>query len=61
MMCNHCVSTVTKVLNAIDGVSATVSLEDKCAYVSLTKDIPNDVFIKAIEEEDFKVTSIDVK
>lgn len=61
MMCNHCVSTVTKTLNAIDGVSAIVSLEDNCAYVSLTKDIPNDIFIKAIVEEDFQVTSIDIK
>lgn len=59
MMCNHCVSTVTKVLNSIDGVSARVSLEDNCAYVTLIKDIPDDVFIKAITEEDFIVTHID--
>ncbi|MGN1411463.1 MAG: heavy metal translocating P-type ATPase [Oscillospiraceae bacterium] len=61
MMCNHCVSTVTKVLNAIDGVSAIVSLENGCAYVTMSNDIPNDTFIKAITNEDFEVTSIETK
>ena len=37
MMCSHCTGTVTKVLNAIDGVTADVSLEDKCAYITLDK------------------------
>jgi len=61
MMCNHCVSTVTKVLNAIDGVSATVSLDDNCAYVSLTKNVQDSTLIDTISDEDFTVTSIEVK
>lgn len=59
MMCNHCVSTVTKVLNSIDGVSATVSLEGNCAYVTLLKDVSDDILIDAITKEDFRVTSIE--
>jgi Cu+-exporting ATPase len=60
MMCNHCVSTVTKVLNSIDGVATVdVSLENNCAYVSLKKDIEDEIFVKAISEEDFEVTSIE--
>ena len=39
MMCNHCTGMVTKVLNAIDGVSAEVSLENKCAYIELSKEV----------------------
>lgn len=58
MMCQHCVKTVTKTLNSIDGVSARVSLEDNCAYVTLLNDIPNETFIKAITQEDFEVVSI---
>lgn len=59
MMCQHCVKTITKVLNAIDGVSAIVSLEDNCAYITMLKEISDDTFITAITEEDFEVTSIE--
>ena len=30
-MCSHCTGRVDKALNALDGVTATVSLEDKAA------------------------------
>jgi P-type E1-E2 ATPase len=60
MMCNHCVSTVTKALTSIEGVIAVrVSLEDKCAYVTLSKLVEDDILSKAITEEDFTVTSIE--
>ena len=35
MMCSHCTGRVDKALNALDGVTATVSLEDKAAYVTV--------------------------
>lgn len=58
MMCSHCTGTVTKVLNAIDGVSAEVSLEDKCAYITLDKDVADDVLSKAVTDAGYKVKGI---
>lgn len=59
MMCNHCTGRIDKLLNSMDGVSAKVSLEDKCAYVTLSKDIPDEQFKTAIENEGYTVTKID--
>lgn len=58
MMCHHCTGRVDKVLNAIDGVEATVSLEDKCAYVTLSKDIADDELKAIIESEGYTVVEI---
>lgn len=59
MMCNHCTGTVSKVLNAIDGVSADVSLENKCAYVEISKEIADDVLVKAVTDAGYEVKSIE--
>lgn len=59
MMCSHCTGTVTKVLNAIDGVSAEVSLEDKCAYIVLSKDVPDSVLKAAVTDAGYEVVSIE--
>lgn len=59
MMCNHCTGRVDKVLNAIDGVEATVSLEDKCAYVTLSKEITDSELKSIIENEGYTVTAIE--
>ena len=58
MMCSHCTGTVTKVLNAIDGVTAEVSLEDKCAYITLDKDVADEVLSKAVTDAGYKVKGI---
>ena len=58
-MCSHCTGTVTKVLNAIDGVKAEVSLEDKCAYIELSKDVSDDVLKKNVTDAGYEV--IDIK
>ncbi|MBO5933907.1 MAG: heavy metal translocating P-type ATPase [Clostridia bacterium] len=58
MMCHHCTGRVDKVLNALDGVSAQVSLEDKCAYVTLEKDYADDELKSIIENEGYTVTEI---
>lgn len=49
MKCGHCVQNVTNALNALDGVTATVSLEDGTATVEATKAIDNSALIKAVE------------
>ena len=58
MMCAHCVAHVEKALNAIDGVSAQVSLENKNAVCTLTKDVPDDVLKHAVTEAGYEVVSI---
>ena len=58
MMCGHCTATVTRVLNEIEGASAEVSLEDKCAYITLTKDVPDEVLKNAVAAQGYKVKGI---
>ncbi len=58
MMCGHCTGRVNDVLNAMEGVTAVVSLENKSAEVTLTKEIADDVFIEVITNAGYKVISI---
>ncbi len=58
MMCNHCTGRVDKVLNALAGITAEVSLEDKCAYVTLEKDYSDDELKTIIENEGYTVVDI---
>jgi len=50
---------VEKALNGIDGVSAQVDLDAKCADVVLTKDVPQEVLKKAVEDAGYQVVSIE--
>ena len=59
MSCGHCTGRVDKALNQIDGVTATVSLEDKSATVILDKDISDEILKKTIEDAGYEVKSID--
>lgn len=55
MMCPRCEAHVVKALTAIDGVeSATASHEENIAKVTLTKDISDDILIKAIVDEGYE-------
>ena len=58
MMCGHCTGRVEKVLNALEGVEATVSLEDKAAYVILTGDVSDELLKKTVEDEGYQVLEI---
>ncbi len=58
MMCGHCVKRVTEALNAIDGVSARVSLAAKNAVVTLAADVADEVLVKAVTEAGYEVTEI---
>ena len=49
---------IPQVLNAIDGVSAEVSLEDKAAYLTLSADEADDVLIKAVTDAGYTVTEV---
>ena len=54
----HCVKHVTEALDGIDGVKAEVSLENKNAKVSLTKDVSEDELKAAVEKAGYTVTAI---
>ncbi len=56
MMCPRCEAHVVKALTAIDGVeSAVASHEENKATVTLSKDVADDVLIKAIVDEGYEV------
>ena len=57
MMCAHCQAHVQKALAAVDGVSAAdVSLENKEATVTLTKDVDDQVLMDAVTEAGYTPT-----
>lgn len=58
MMCAHCTGRVEKALNDMDGVSATVSLEDKSAEVTLSKDVSDDALVKAVTDAGYEVVDL---
>ncbi len=59
MMCPHCSGRVDKVLNAIEGVSAVVSLEEKSATITLSADVSDDVLKQAVIDAGYEVVSLD--
>ena len=60
MMCSHCEAAVKKALEAVDGVaSAEVSHTSGTAVVTLSKPVDSAVLKKAVEDKDYKVTSIE--
>ncbi|MBQ7185995.1 MAG: heavy metal translocating P-type ATPase [Ruminococcus sp.] len=58
MMCKHCVAHVTKALEAIEGVTPEVSLEDKAAYCTLDREVSDEVLTKAVTDAGYEVVSI---
>lgn len=58
MMCMHCVASVTKALEALDGVTAKVNLKKQTATVTLSEPITDDILKKAVTDAGFTVTAI---
>lgn len=58
MMCAHCQKHATDALNALEGVTAEVNLEEKKAYVKADREIADEVFKKAIADAGYEVTKI---
>ena len=58
MMCAHCTGRVHKALNEIEGVTVTVSLDEKSAFLKLSKDVSDEVLKKAVTEAGYQVISI---
>ena len=56
MMCPRCEAHVVKALTTVDGVeSAVASHEENTATVTLTKDVSDEILIKAIVDEGYEV------
>ena len=59
MMCDHCRMHAEKALAAVDGVSAvTVVLADAKAEVTLSKDVADDVLVKAVTDAGYEAEVI---
>ena len=58
MHCRNCANSVTDALNAIDGVSAKVSLKDNTAEVSFDRTVDDADLKQAVEKAGFEVVSI---
>lgn len=58
MMCTHCSGRVEKVLNALEGVSATVNLEEKTANIVLSQEVSDEVLTRAVTDAGYDVIEI---
>ena len=58
MSCGHCSARVEKVLNALEGASATVNLENKTATIKLAADVADDVLRAAVEDAGYEVVEL---
>lgn len=58
MMCGHCTGRVEKALNELDGVKASVNLEAKSAFVTLSKEINDEMLKNAVTSAGYEVISI---
>ncbi|MCQ4949467.1 heavy metal translocating P-type ATPase [Bittarella massiliensis (ex Durand et al. 2017)] len=58
MSCGHCSARVEKALNAIDGVTATVDLDKKTAFIELAKEVPDSALKAAVEDAGYEVVEI---
>jgi Cu2+-exporting ATPase len=60
MMCGHCEARVKKCLEAVAGVTeAEVSHETGTAIVTLESEVSNEVLKKTVEDQEYKVISVE--
>lgn len=58
MMCMHCTARVQKALEDIEGVTAHMDLDKKAAYLTLEKEVSDDVLTKAVTDAGYQVVTI---
>ena len=59
MMCNHCRMHAEKALAAVDGVlEVVVTLEDKTAKLTLSKEVDDAILIKAVTDAGYEATVV---
>ncbi len=60
MSCGHCTSRVAAALMGLDGVeNAEMSLENKTAVLTLSKDVSDDVIRETVDDTGFDVVGIE--
>lgn len=59
MMCPHCQANVKKTLEAFDGITADVNLEDKAAYITAAGEADKEALAKAVTEAGYEVVSVE--
>lgn len=59
MMCMHCSGRVESTLNSMEGVTATVKLEEKCAYITADDNITDEALKEAVEAQGYKVIAFE--
>lgn len=59
MMCPHCQAAVKKTLEAFQGVSADVNLEDKAAYITAESEVDKEELKKAVTDAGYEVVSVE--
>lgn len=58
MTCGHCVKRVSEALNAIEGVSAKVSLAAKSAEITLSAEVTDEALAQAVKAAGYEVSEI---
>ncbi len=58
MMCGHCTGRVEQALNALEGVKAEVSLDDKTATVTAAEEVPEEILVKAVTDAGYTVVDV---
>ncbi len=58
MSCGHCSARVEKVLNAIDGVNATVDLDSNSAKLIITREISDEALKTAVDNIGYEVVGV---
>lgn len=60
MSCGHCTARVATVLMGLDGVeNAEMSLENKTAVLTLSKDVSDDIIRETVDDTGFDVVGIE--
>lgn len=60
MSCSHCTLRVAAALMGLDGVeNAEMSLENKTAVLTLSKDVSDDVIRETVDDTGFDVVGIE--
>lgn len=59
MKCDNCAKKAAGAINALDGAAAKVNLRKKRADVSLSREIPDEDIIRAVEDAGFSVSKIE--
>ena len=58
MMCGHCTGRVEQALNALEGVKAEVSLDNKTATVTAVEEIAEELLVKAVTDAGYTVVDV---